>query len=250
MNIFKKLFGKSEEKNSSKKNNTSHFSKTNKVDFKNFTDLINQNAGFTLEKQLNFNDLTKGLAWNIDLNTATLSFDKYHFPIEVIGSLSFNDYSWMWGWANEKSGIPKNLLQSSLIFKKMGEEKQIKEFTKGHFKAEEGFEHQMGIVASGLLKADAYFCANYKQGTMVLIIKSDLIPKINEHQLDKILTTFPQVIDGIDLNHKESFKNYLIDRNLELNLQSKNKIEGTKNNRTIVAEFDNLDRLVSLNGTI
>lgn len=250
MSIFKKLFGKSEKEHTNIGSTKSDFSIINKTDFKNFTDLVDQHAGCAFEKQQNFNDLTGDLAWNIDLNTATLSFGNLDFPIEVIGSLSFNDYSWMWGWANSKSGIPENLLQSSLDLKQIGEEKQIEEFTKGHFGVTEGFEHKMGIVASGLLNADAYFCANYGQGTMVLTLKSDKIPKIDTNKLEKVLTTFPQLIGGIDLNHKEAFKNYLIDRNFELNLSSKNKVEGLRNNTVLVAEFDELNRLQSLNGKI
>lgn len=250
MSILKKLFGKSKKQDSNTNINTVNFSTISKPNFNNFTDLVDQNAGFSFEKQISFNDLTGNLAWNINLNSATLSFENLHFPIEVIGSLSFNDYSWMWGWANSKSGIPENLLQSSLKLKQIGEEKQIEEFTKGHFSVEEGFEHKMGIVACGLLNSDAYFCANYGQGTMVLTLKSNAIPKIDDNKLERVLTTFPQVINGIDLNHKEAFKSYLIDRGFKLNTSSKNKIEGLKNNTILVAEFDNLNRLKSLNGKI
>jgi len=225
MSIFKKLFRKSEKENTNNEIDQSGFSLISKTDFKSFKDLVDKNAGLSFEKQQNFNDLTGSLAWNINLNTATLTFGNLDFPIEVIGSLSFNDYSWMWGWANTKSGIPENLLNSSLNIKKIGEEKQIEEFTKGHFSVEEGFEHKMGIVASGLLKSDAYFCANYGQGTMVLTLKSDKIPRIDENKLEKVLTTFPQLISAVDLDHKKAFKNYLIDRGFQLKI-SENKIEG------------------------
>lgn len=249
MSIFKKLFGKSKKESTDSEIKTSNFSSISKTDFKNFNDLVNQNAGLSFEKQQNFNDLTGNSAWNIDLNEGTLSFGNLDFPIEVIGSLSFNDYSWMWGWANSKSGIPENLLGDSLKLKEIGEEKQIEELINGHFNAEEGFEHKMGLVASGILNADAYFCANYGQGTMVLTLKSDKIARIDNNKPEKILTTFPQVISGIDLNHKEAFKNYLIDRNLEINI-TKNKIEGRRNGKVLIAEFDDLSRMKNLNGKI
>lgn len=247
MSIFRKLFGKKEKVNTSSEIKKTGFSLLSKTDFKTFTDLVDQNAGLSFEKQQNFNDLTGGLAWNINLNTGTLSFGDLDFPIEVIGSLSFNDYSWMWGWANAKSGIPENLLGGALNLKQMGENKQIKEFTEGHFSVEEGFEHKMGLVASGILKADAYFCANYGQGTMVLTLKSDKIAKIDENKPEKILTTFPQVISSIDVNHKEAFKNYLIDRNLEIHITG-DKIEGKRNEKGVIAEFDDLARMRKLNG--
>ena len=63
------------------------------------------------------------------------------------------------------------------------------------------------------------------------------------------MTNFPQLISGTELNHRNTFQNYLIDRDFKL-LITENKIEGFKNNKVIVAEFDNLNRLKSLNGKI
>lgn len=249
MSIFKRLFGKSEKESPTPEIKSSDSPSINKTDFKNFQDLLDQNAALSFEKQQNFSDLTGESAWNIDLNTGTLSFGTLDFPIEIIGSLSFNDYSWMWGWANVKSGIPENLLGGALKLKEIGEKKQIEEFTDGHFSVEEGFEHKMGLVACGILNADAYFCANYGQGTMVVTMKSDRIPRIDSKKLEKILTTFPQVIGGIDLNHRVAFTNYLIDRGLEINT-SGNTVEGIKNGKVLIAEFDDLNRLTSLNGKI
>ncbi|MFD0861476.1 DUF6882 domain-containing protein [Sungkyunkwania multivorans] len=249
MNLFKKLFGTAKNGASQNEFVESEFSLMKKTDFNNFEDLLNQHAGYSFEKQLNFNELTGNVAWNIDLNTGMLSFGTLQFPMQVIGSLSFNDYSWMWGWANTKSGIPENLLDGSSKLKALGEKKELEELKKGHFMATEGFEHKMGLVASGLLDADAYFCANYGQGTMVVTVKSDSIPEIDDNNVERVLTTFPQLISGIDLNHQESFKNYLIDRGFKLKLTDR-KIEGVKNGKLLIAEFDELSRLIKLNGKI
>ncbi len=89
MSIFKKLFGKTEKESTENKKTDSP--SIAKKDFKNFKDLVDQHAGLSFEKQENFNEITGGMAWNIDLNSATLSFGNLNFPIEIIGSLSFND---------------------------------------------------------------------------------------------------------------------------------------------------------------
>lgn len=90
---------------------------------------------------------------------------------------------------------------------------------------------------------------NYGQGTLVVTIDDNKIPEVDKNRLEKIMTNFPQLIRGTDLNHKNAFLNYLIDRNFELSI-SENKIEGLKNNKIVVGEFDELDRLKSLNGKI
>jgi len=249
MSIFEKIFGKSKKEVAKPETDKAAFSLHKKPDFQSFNDLLNQHAGLSFEKQQNFSELTKGLAWNINIGRGILSFGNIDFPIAVIGSMSFTDYSWMWGWANEKSGIPKKLLGNTLKLKEIGEQKQIEEFTDGHFKAGEGFEHKMGLIASGLLGADAYFCANYDQGTMLVSLSTNRIPKINNNSVKQVLATFPKLIKGIDLNHEQAFKNYLIDRSIKFNMQG-NKIEGRKNGKVITAEFDDLNRLTSLNGKL
>ncbi|MCF6351238.1 MAG: hypothetical protein L3J23_09475 [Flavobacteriaceae bacterium] len=55
------------------------------------------------------------------------------------------------------------------------------------------------------------------------------------------------MISKIDLNHKKTFKNYLIDRDFKLKI-SENKIEGLRNNKILITEFYELGRLKSLNG--
>ena len=126
MSFFKKLFGKEKKNTPAQSVSKSNVVKQSKADFNNFQDLLNQHAGLSFEKQMNFNDLTGKRAWNINLQNATLSFGDIHFKLEVIGSLSFNNYSWMWGWANHKSGIPQNLLESSLKLKAIGEQRELK----------------------------------------------------------------------------------------------------------------------------
>jgi len=249
MSIFEKLFGKSKKEAVKSEIDKTVFSLHKKPNFQNFNDLLNHHAGLSFEKQQNFSELTKGLSWNINLDRGTLSFGNIDFPIAVIGSMSFNDYSWMWAWANDKSGIPKKLLGNALKLKEIGEKRQIEEFTNGHFNAGEGFEYKMGLIAIGLLNADAYFCANYEQGTMLVSLTSNRIPKINNNGIQQVLTTFPKLIKGIDLNHEQAFQNYLIDRSIKFKIED-NQIEGRKNGKVLTAEFDDLNRLKTLNGKL
>ncbi|WP_254884014.1 DUF6882 domain-containing protein [Aquimarina sp. TRL1] len=248
MSIFKKLFGKNASKDRIPDQDT-EFRQVLKKDFKNVNELLEQHAGLSYEKQTIFNDLTGGSAWNIDMNTASISFGSLSYPIQVIGSLSFNDYSWMWGWANTKSGIPQHLLTNALQLQRFGEQHQVEEFTKGHFYAEEGFEHTMGLIASGLSNANAYFCANYGQGTMVVTIQSPDIPPVDTNSLEKMITVFPQLISAMDIHHKNALLHYMIDKEIPVKI-SDTKIEGQKNGKYINAEFDEMGRMLKIDGTL
>jgi len=248
MGIFNKLFGgeKSEKKTQI---DSSKFEKIEKADYKSLDDLIELNAGLSFEKQMIFGDVIGSNGWELDMGTGKIMFGSLEFPIQIIGSLAFNNNSWMWGWANTQSGMPENLLIQSNELKEIGEKKNIKELTEGSFNVEEGFEHKIGMMACGLFNAKSYYCANYGQGTLVVTIDDNKIPKIDKNRFEKLMTSFPQLISGTTLNHKNAFKNYLIDRDFKLSI-TKNSVEGLRNDKVIIAEFDDLNRLKSLDGKI
>lgn len=225
------------------------FQNETKPDFNTFLELLDQNAASSLEKQFLFGDIIESKPWQLDMSLGTISFEELTFPIQIIGSLSFNNNSWMWGWANTQSGIPENLLIQSNQLKNIGTDKNITELTDAHFQVTEGFEHKIGMIACGLFNSKCYYCANYGQGTLVVTIDSDLIPEIDTNKAEKVLTHFPQVISSIDVNHKNAFINYLIDKEFQIAI-TPNTVEGMKNESTITANFDTLGRLTSLNGSI
>ena len=232
--------------NSPEQNN---FKTLSKAEWNSFESLFESHAGLSFEKQLIFGDFIGSHGWQLDLGKGSILFGDLELPIQVIGSLSFNNNSWMWGWANTQSGIPENLLVQSKQLKALGEEKNIKEFTDGHFNVEEGFEHKIGMLACGHFSSKSYYCANYGQGTLVVTIDDDRIPEIEMDKIEKVLTCFPQLIAGITVQHKNALLNYLIDRGFNIH-RTEHKIEGLKNAKVLSAEFDALNRLTSLTGKI
>lgn len=249
MSIFKKLFGKEEENSKSADNNPDEVHQP-KADWHSFDELLDQHAGLSFEKQMIFGEVIDNHAWQFDMNNGTISFgSELSFNVQIIGSLSFNDQSWMWGWANTKSGMPENLLQYANQLKVIGEEKNIIELTDGHYSVDEGFEHKMGMAACGYFKSKSYYCANYGQGTLVVLIDDDRIPAVDFNRLEKVLTSFPQLISAVAVNHRHAFENYLIDRSFNVNA-SDAVVEGVWSNKTVTAEFDELGRLKSLNGNL
>ena len=244
MSLFKKLFGSKENHN-----DNSRFQQKSKSEFSSLDELIEQHAGLSFEKQRIFGQVIGSSAWDLNMATGTIAFGALEFPIQIIGSLAFNNQSWMWGWANTQSGMPKNLLAHSFRLKELGEQYNIGELSEGHFVTTAGFEHKLGMMACGVFESKSYYCANYGQGTLVVTIDDDKIPSIDKNKMESVLTTFPQLMSSMELNHKETFLNYLIDRDFKI-AQSPHKIEGLRNNKVIVAEFDADSRLTSLNSTL
>jgi hypothetical protein len=243
MSLFKNLFqGKGPEENKD-------FVKLSKPDFKSFTELLEQNCALSFEKQLNFSEVIGSNNWQFDMNKGELSFgNNLIFPVQIIGSISFSDNSWMWGWANAQSGIPEHLLIQSNKLREVGEKKNIEELKNPHFSVNGRFDHQVGMIASGLFNSSCYYSANYGKGSLVCTIESSKIPPLKNDYI-KVISTFSQCIADIEVSHKEAFKNYLIDKNYLLKIE-KDTISGIKDGTIVKAEFDDMNRLVNLKNVL
>ncbi|MBL4648991.1 MAG: hypothetical protein JKY03_04615 [Aureispira sp.] len=210
-----------------------------------FEVLVEQHAGLSFEKQLRFGELIGDEDWQLDMTEGTISFGELAFPIQVIGSFSFQDNSWMCAWANTQSGLPENLLQQSYKLRELGEEEDIDALSSGHFNVAEEFVHQIGLFACGFFETKSYYCANYGQGILVVTIDSDAILAIDKRNVEAVGPTLSQLISSIELDHKNVFFNYLIDREFLINLTN-DAIEGLKEETIVKAEFDDWNRLSAL----
>ncbi|MBE8727632.1 DUF6882 domain-containing protein [Flavobacterium hungaricum] len=238
MGLFDKIFGQTEKAKPQE----------SRKQFQSEKELIERYGGIVLDKQLHFGDIIGDNNWNINIANAAISFgDEFVFPIQVLGTISHSSQTWLWAWANTQSGLPESIIQDALALKKYGEENQIdllKNDTFG-FTAEE--LHLMGLVASGIHNSSAYYICDYGQGAMVVTIKSNEIEKTRTDNHLRIMTVFPQLISQYEVNHNKALTYYLKDKGYTISENGK-KLTASKNDETITAEFDELERLTKLNG--
>ena len=50
----------------------------------------------------------------------TVTYGEHVFRMQVLGTYSETEQSWLWAWANKQSGIPEQFLEASLAFKRDG----------------------------------------------------------------------------------------------------------------------------------
>jgi len=156
-----------------------------KQDYNTFEELIEQNAGLSFEKLMVFEEIIGANSWEINIQEGEITFGDLKFPVQLIGTYAFNDNSWMWAWANTQSSIPENFLILANKLKEIGGNKNIKELSEGCFNIEEGFLHEIGMASCGLFNSKTYYCGNYGQGVLVVIIDDERIPEINKNRFEK-----------------------------------------------------------------
>ncbi|KIC02157.1 hypothetical protein OA88_10545 [Flavobacterium sp. JRM] len=238
MGFFNKIFGQ----------NNKIETQQDLIAFKTDQELIERYGGIVFDKQLDFGDLIGNNNWNINIANGEISFGtNLVFPIQVLGTISHSSQTWLWAWANTKSGLTDKVIQQALELKKYGEDNKINILKNDTFDFSKEDLHLIGTIASGIHNSSAYYICDYGQGAMVVTIKSDLIDKNRKDNHFRIMTVFPQLISQFDMNHNLALTNYLTDKGYNIS-ENGIKLTATKNGDTVTAEFDDQSRLIKLNG--
>lgn len=244
MGLLNKLFGqgdKTEQPDDTKP-------QPNLTPCKTEQELIERFGGYGLDKQLDLAEVIGNNNWNVDMTKGEISFGAtLVFPIQVLGTVSHSSKTWLWAWANTKSGLSESITKQALQLKKYGEENAIDLLRNSEFDATKNDLHLIGLIASGMFHSSGYYIADYGQGAMLVTIKSDKVDKIRKDNHHRILTVFPQFISQFEMNHNQALTNYLTDKGYHIS-EDGAKLRATKNGQTITAEFDDQWRLTKLNG--
>jgi hypothetical protein len=244
MGFLNKLFGQSDKTEQPDKTKPQQ----NLPPCKTEQELLERFGGNGFDKQLDLGEVIGDSNWNVDMPKGEISFGpNLVFPIQVLGTFSHSSKTWLWAWANTKSGLPESITQQAEQLKKYGEENEIELLRNSEFDAAKGDLHLIGLIASGMFNSSGYYIADYGQGAMVVTIKSDKVDKIRKDNHHRILTVFPQLISQFEMKHNLALTNYLTAKGYDISANG-TKLTATKNGNTITAEFDDQSRLTKLNG--
>lgn len=244
MELFNKLFGQSDKSIPA----GTQPQQKEQTPCKTEQELLERYSGIALDKQIDFGEVIGSNNWNVDMQQGTISFGQsLTFPMQVLGTISHSSQTWLWAWANTKSGLPQTIIQQSLELKKYGEDNRIDLLQSDTFDFSKDELHLIGMIASGMFDSSGYYIADYGQGAMVVTIKDSKIDKVKTENHHRLLTVFPQVISQFEMNHKNAFKSYLTAKGYNLT-ETEHSVTGTKNGNSITGQFDDLSRLTNLNG--
>jgi hypothetical protein len=76
-----------------------------------FDRIFAEHAATGLARQLALCELIGERGWELDLTSGTVTFgDDLRYGVQLLGTESHDDGSWLWAWANEASNLPPALL--------------------------------------------------------------------------------------------------------------------------------------------
>ncbi len=222
------------------------------MDIESELPLLETHVPFAFDRQLLLADLIGDLDWAYDLQTGLLSFgDQISFEADVIGTESDETSTWLWAWANKESNIPSEQQSASLKLKALGTEHGIAELTEPIIPLEHADGHAFATIAVGEGFGQAYYRGPYEGGAVFLLITDEKLYWQVEEPLQRILTVFPQIISNLEIaNHQTALKGYLMPYGFDVEEEERCLRVREKDKEVLYANFDELDRLLELRGTI
>lgn len=212
-----------------------------------FEELYNQFVALSYEKQLVFSELVGDRSWDFNMMQGTLTFGEYVFPMQILGTYSEKESSWMWAWANKQSGIPENLLQASDIMQKRGVAHAVEELTTASYKTDENMGHYLAQIAVGVTGASCYCPVNFKGIQVFVLINSEEVDAGRITDTALVTSHFTKTISALDCNHKQALYHYLKQKEFKVEFTGNNLIADRADDQ-VIGIFDLNERLLKVSG--
>lgn len=214
---------------------------------KTFEDLFHENAGFGFAKQMVLADVLEERDWSVDIEKGQVHFgDDLAYPIQLLGTESEADGTWLWAWANDESTLPPDLLKSCLSLRELGKAEKIPQLTEASFSIDSAGGHMLSMIASGLNLESCYYRGPYDGGALYFLI-NDVEEVILPIEPQTALTAITEVIANFDVNHRKMADHFLSGLGFDVTREERRLVADTFDCQ-ITIEFDELSRITDING--
>ncbi|MEY8860834.1 DUF6882 domain-containing protein [Tenacibaculum singaporense] len=210
--------------------------------------LHNQYVALAFEKQDNLADIVEDLPWTCDMLQGTVTYGDLTFKMQVLGTYSHNEKSWLWAWANKQSGIPEQFLEASLQMKALGERQGIEDLLSSKIETEHDPGHYFSFVATGVNQASCYAPLPFKGLTVYVLLYTDIVDEKEINIPALICSHFSKTTTRMDFEHKHALFCYLVQKGYEVEV-SGNNIVAKKGEDQILGIFDLKGRLLKLSNS-
>ncbi|MFH0938590.1 MAG: hypothetical protein V1899_04815 [Planctomycetota bacterium] len=202
-------------------------------------------AAASLEKQLCLSVLLKDAGtWKFNPDSGLLSFGGAHFyRAQLLGVEIERTHTWLWSWANTAVRVNSRLLKSTEALRAFGEKHGVVEFVKPQIPLETINSGELGKVAAGICKADAFYRGTQPGSATLLLVEAALVRELWNNTPQRITAIFTQLISKEEIDHRRALTHFLHYKGYEVKAND-SVIDGVlPTGEQIHASFDEHGRL-------
>ncbi len=213
-----------------------------------FQTYLERYALLSLEKQDRLETLIGEHLHELDLDAGVIRFDRYQFPMQVIGTESDNSLTWLWAWSDEQTELPANLLQSAIQLRTWGSAEGLSEFTLPSIDLNRADGNAISLIAAEICRASCFYRDSYEGGAVYLLLFDALIDGGPAFDRQRLVRRLADLLSRYDLNHRDTILYYLMAKKLSPVTEGATIGCELESGERLIAGFDESGRLATING--
>lgn len=215
-----------------------------------FLELFSSLAGAAMARQMAFADFLGERSWAVDLTAGTVTFgEDLTYPIQLIGTESYVNDTWLWAWSNP-SALPPPLLETALQLREYGQQQQIPELTNSTYALDVADGHRLTMVASGLVRKTVYYRGPYENGALYFLILGLPADVFAPVPVERACTVISQVIDAFELDHRRLVETFLHEQGFALSTVGDGLHAVRDDSSSLDLVFDTAGRITEINASL
>lgn len=215
-----------------------------------FVELFSSLAGAAMARQLAFADFLGERGWAVDLEAGTVAFgDDLTYPIQLLGTESEVNETWLWAWSNP-SEIPPPLLETARQLREYGAQQQIPELTNSTFGLDVADGHRLAMLASGLVRKTVYYRGPYDGGALYFLILGLPGEVFAPVTVERACAVIGQVIEIFEVDHRCLAETFLHEQGFALSTTTDGLHAVRDDSSSLDLAFDREGRITEISASL
>jgi hypothetical protein len=215
-----------------------------------FNEALAQHVITAMARQLALADLIGGRNWGVDIPAGTASFGTdLSYSIQLLGTESEQDHSWLWAWANAQSDLPPAVLHAASWLREYGQRSAVAELVEPTFSLDRADGHQLALLASGLT-GRCYYRGPYPGGALFFLLEGVPAEVLAPARPERAVTVITQVLQAFPVDHRAAVQSFLQQQGWRVETAA-DAVAGHHASGSILrAELDQHGRIIRLGGEL
>jgi hypothetical protein len=215
-----------------------------------FPEVFAQHVITAMARQLALADLIGGRDWRVDIPAGMASFGTdLSYPIQLLGTESEHDRSWLWAWANTQSNLPAGVLQAAGWLREYGQRSAVAELVEATFSLDRADGHQLALLAAGLT-GRCYYRGPYSGGALFFLLEGVPAEVLAPARPERAVTVITQVLQAFPIDHRVAVQSFLQQQGWRVEAAPDAVTGHHPGGSTLRADLDQQGRVTRLGGEL
>lgn len=210
-----------------------------------FSALFCDHVAGALARQHALAELLGDRSWNLDLRDGVARFgDDLSFPVQLLGTESIEERSWLWAWANEASQLPPRLVEACIRVKERGEATGISVLAEPLVALDDDLSgHQVAMVAAALSGSLPYYRGPHDGGAVYFLLEGVRDGVRGPYPPRRIATVLIEVVSQFWVDHRTMACRFLREQGFEFDPAARIWQARAADGRALDVSFDEQGRI-------